>query len=96
MLVREDRRLVRVFDGIPRPAAARDDGRFYADFASGGSPVLRVVHARDGHAVTDAVPRPAYVFWEPPDVVRLIERDPAGAITFLHEIRGDPAFLAGG
>ncbi len=95
-LVREDRRLVQVFDGIPRPAAARNDGRFYAYLASGGSPVLRVVRVRDGHAVAYAVPRPAYVFWEAPDLVRLVERDPAGAITFLHEIRVDPAFLAGG
>ena len=46
--------------------------------------------------VSAEVPRRAYVFWEAPDVVRLVERDPGGAITFLHEVRLEPAFLATG
>ena len=95
-LVRDERRVVRVFDGIPRPAAARDDGHFYAYLTAGANPLLRVVRVRDGQTATYEVPRQAYVFWEAPDVVRIIERSPAGAVTFLHEIRLDPALLAGG
>ena len=95
-LVQGQRRIVRVFEGIPRPAAAREDGRFYAYLAPGSGPLLRVVRVRDGREVAHEVPRQAYVFWEGSGVVRLVERDPSGAITFLHEIRLEPAFLAGG
>jgi hypothetical protein len=95
-LVQGERRVARVVEDIPHPAAARDDGRFYAHLAPGSGPVLRVVRVRDGQAVTYDVPRRAPVFWDGPDVVRLVERDRGVAVTFLHEIRLDPAFLAGG
>ena len=95
-LVEGDRRIVRVFEGIPRPAAAREDGRFYAYLASDSGPLLRVVRVRDGRVVAHDVPRRAPVFWEGSDGVRLVERDPSGTVTFLHEIELEPAFLAGG
>jgi hypothetical protein len=95
-LVQGERRIVRVFEGIPRPAAAREDGRFYAYLASDTSPLLRVVRVRDGRVVAYEVSRRAYVFWEGSNEVRLVERDPAGTVTFLHQIHLEPGFLAGG
>ncbi len=95
-LVQGERRVVRVLDDPPRPAAAREDGRFYAYLAASARPLLRVVRVRDGRVLEYEVPRPAYVFWEGTDVVRLVERDPAGAVTFLHEVRLEPGFLAEG
>jgi hypothetical protein len=95
-LVQGERRVARVVEDIGHPAAARDDGRFYAYLAPGADPVLRVVRVRDGQTVTYDVSRRAPVFWEGPDVVRLVERDRGVAVTFLHEIRLEPAFLAGG
>jgi hypothetical protein len=95
-LVQGERRVVRVFEGIPRSAAAREDGRFYAYLAPGSGPLLRVVRVRDGRVVSYDVPRQAYVFWEGPGLVRLVDRDPAGTVTFLHEIQLEAAFLADG
>jgi hypothetical protein len=94
-LVQGERRVVRVFEGN-HPAAARDDGRFYAYLAPGDVPLLRVVRVRDGQTVQYDVPRHAPVFWEGRDVVRLVERDRGVTITFVHEIRLEPAFVAGG
>lgn len=95
-LVQGERRVVRVFAGVPRPAAGREDGRFYAYLAAAAGPLLRVVRVRDGRTLVYEVPRWAYVFREGPDVVRLVERDPAGTVTLLHEIRLEAAFLADG
>jgi hypothetical protein len=93
-LVRDERRVVRVSGQVPRPAAVRADGRFYAYLAPDARPLLRVVRVRDGRAVEHGVPREAYVFWEGTDAVRLVDRDPRGAITFQHEVRLEAAFLA--
>lgn len=95
-LVQGERRIVRVFDGITRPAAAREDGRFYAYLASDSGPLLRVVRVRDGRVVAYEVPRRAHVFWEGSDGVRLVERDPGGTVTFQHQVQLEPAFLTGG
>ena len=95
-LVQAERRVVQVSADVPRPAAVREDGRFYAYLVPGSRPLLRVVRLRDGRTLEREVPRPAYVFWEAPDVVRLVDRDPGGAITFLLEVRLEPAFLASG
>ena len=95
-LVRSERRVVQVSAEVPRPAAVREDGRFHAYLVPSPRPLLRVVRLSDGRTPEREVPRPAYVFWKAPDVVRLVERDPGGAITFLHEVRLEPAFLATG
>jgi hypothetical protein len=59
----------------------------------------RVVRVRD-HVVHPTAARVdgrwAPVFWEGADVVRLVERDRGVAITFLHEVRIEPAFLSDG
>jgi hypothetical protein len=93
-LVQAERRVVQVSAEVPRPAAVREDGRFYAYLVPDSRRLLRVVRLRDGRTLEHVVPRHAYVFWEEPDVVRLVERDPSGAITFLHEVRLEPSFLA--
>jgi hypothetical protein len=93
-LVQAERRVVRVSPNVPRPAAVREDGRFYAYLAEDARPLLRVVRVRDGRTREYEVPRWAYVFWEEAGLVRLVERDPRGAITFLHEVRLEAAFLA--
>ena len=95
-LVQADRRVVRVSAHIDRPAAVREDGRFYAYLVPGPRPLLRVVRVQDGRTLEFEVPRRAYVFWEEPGVVRLLERDPRGTVTFLHEVGLEPAFLANG
>jgi hypothetical protein len=95
-LVQGERRVVRVRDDVAHPAAAREDGRFYAYLAATDRPLLRVVRVRDGRTVEYEVPRLVPVFWEGADVVRLVEREGGVAIIFLHEIRLDPAFLSGG
>ena len=95
-LVQGERRVVRVRDDVGHPAAARDDGRFYAYLAATDRPLLRVVRVGDGRTAEYEVPRWAPVFWEGTDVVRLVERDRGVTITFLHEVRLEPAFLSGG
>jgi hypothetical protein len=95
-LVQGERRVVRVSDRVGHPAAARADGRFYAYLAPADRPLLRVVRVGDGRTLEYEVPRWAPVFWEGADVVRLVERDRGVTITFLHEVRLEPAFLSGG
>jgi hypothetical protein len=55
-----------------------------------------VVRVGDGRTLEYEVPRWAYVFWEESGVVRLVERDQRGTVTFLHEVWLEPAFLANG
>ena len=88
--------MVRVKDDVVHPAAAREDGRFYAYLAATDRPLLRVVRVRDGRTLEYEVPRWAPVFWEGADVVRLVERDRGVTITFLHEVRLEAAFLSDG
>ena len=95
-LVQGERRVAQVSAEVPRPAAVRPDGRFYAYLAHDPPARLRVVRVSDGQRRDYPVPRHAYVFWEEPGVVRLVERDPSGAVTFLHEVRPDPGFLSTG
>jgi hypothetical protein len=95
-LVQGERRVVRVKYDVPHPAAAREDGRFYAYLADADRPLLRVVRVHDGRTMEYEVPRWAPVFWEGADVVRLVERDRGVTVTFLHEVRLQPAFLSGG
>jgi hypothetical protein len=94
-LVQGESRVARVSDRVGHPAAAREDGRFYAYLAPTDRPLLRVVRVSDGRTREYEVPRWAPVFWEGADVVRLVERDRGVTITFLHEIRLEPAFLSG-
>lgn len=95
-LVQGERRVVRVKYDVPHPAAAREDGRFYAYLADADRPLLRVVRVRDGRRLEYQVSRWAPVFWEGADVVRLVERDRGLTVAFLHEVRLEPAFLSGG